>query len=205
MMGQFLDVVHQAIQLHWPSTLRRASRVKRSSRLLPRRLPNTGSTVAKRAVIIRRPKALSILTFTRSVWLSCPSRLPQRAHEYWIDVQNCLVLVVGKIGPCGTPVSLSLHLFVRHLIIKRPGKRRSDGPVGKLAAADDRGGTADDGRGHATSNPREELGGQLDLIDQRACPLGSLPTAYRSGRCHPGCGRWYLRSERAQERSLDEA
>ena len=67
LVGQCLDVVDEAIKLPLPSTLLRPRRVNWSSRFLPRRLPNSGSTVAKRRVIIVLPKALSIFTVMRSV------------------------------------------------------------------------------------------------------------------------------------------
>src|SRR5690242_20141794 len=52
---------------HCPSTLSVPRKVKRSIFLLPRTLPNTGSTVAKRRVIISRPRSESILRFMRSL------------------------------------------------------------------------------------------------------------------------------------------
>ncbi len=63
---------------HCPSTLLRPRSVKRVSRLLWRRLPNTGSTVAKRAAIIRLPSIESMRRFIRSVCDSMPSRLPRK-------------------------------------------------------------------------------------------------------------------------------
>src|SRR5262249_14333 len=55
---------------HCPSAFVRPRRVKRDNRLLWRRLPKTGSTVAKRRVIISLPMGLSILHFIRAVWVS---------------------------------------------------------------------------------------------------------------------------------------
>ena len=60
---------------HCPSTLVFPRSVKRFRPLLARRLPNTGSTVAKRRVIIYRPMSPSIFIFILSASLG-PPRLP---------------------------------------------------------------------------------------------------------------------------------
>jgi hypothetical protein len=55
---------------HCPSTFVRPHSVKRVSHLLCRRLPNTGSTVANRAAIVRLPSVESLRRFIRSanIW-----------------------------------------------------------------------------------------------------------------------------------------
>jgi integrase-like protein len=88
MMRQLLDVVHHEKELPLPSILARPRSVKRVRRLLWRRLPKTGSTVAKRAAVICLPSSESILSFIRSVWLSWPARLPWKKA-------TCRVLVVS--------------------------------------------------------------------------------------------------------------
>jgi hypothetical protein len=67
MMGQLLDIVGQAIQLPLPIHLGATPQGEASSRLLWRRLPDTGATVAKRRAIIWRPSSVSLFAFIRSV------------------------------------------------------------------------------------------------------------------------------------------
>lgn len=61
MMRQYFNVVHQAVQLPLPSTLVFPDSVNRLSRLLPRWLPNTSSTVEK----LREVPGIGLLTAPR--------------------------------------------------------------------------------------------------------------------------------------------
>ena len=65
-MRQFLDVVYQTVKIHCASNFFCPLSVKRLSCLLCRRLPNTGSTVAKRLPYWMLPSGLSMLRFILS-------------------------------------------------------------------------------------------------------------------------------------------
>lgn len=106
MIRQFFNIMHHAVQLSLPMHSGFSRSVKRCKRLLPRKLPNTGSTVANRRVIISRPASESIKTLLIfdpidfcieaisvhvSIWGVCAFQTQQNfSNDFPISGHDCL-------------------------------------------------------------------------------------------------------------------